>query len=127
MKPRITFKIISSFWTYFALYILLFSCFTSTAQDKSPNMVLDGPSIINPKQPPLIVIRSSLGREILVDSLKKITFLKPEWVDSLKVYRPSSVEIVKYGDRGKYGVIFIWIKEVVFTKFLEALNIPLKD
>lgn len=76
-----------------------------------------------------ILIRSSSGKEVmLADSLLKFhSAIKERWIDSLRVYKPSSIEALKYGDKAKNGFILLAVKEGNFSSFLKALGLQLNE
>ena len=85
---------------------------------------LDCSAEIKKPAPILILIRSSSGEEVLlVDSLLKFhSPIKESWIDCLRVYRPSSIEALKYGDNAKSGLILLAVKEGNFSSLLKSLR-----
>ncbi|NEU06988.1 hypothetical protein GZH53_01575 [Flavihumibacter sp. R14] len=70
--------------------------------------------------PPLFIIVTS-EREIPIPN-GAINEIKPDWIASLKILK-DSVEIAKYGEKGKNGVILLSLKEEKLQEVLRALKL----
>jgi len=72
-----------------------------------------------------ILIRSSSGKEVfLVDSLPSVqsTHMK-QWIDTMKVYKSSDKELLKYGNLKEFGMILLVIKDEYFSDILNSFGV----
>lgn len=71
------------------------------------------------------LIRSTSGKEVLlVDGAANIQSIpKEHWIVTLEVYKPSDKDALKYGDRGKSGIILFVVKEENFDDMLKSFGV----
>lgn len=72
-----------------------------------------------------LLLRSSSGKDVfLVDDFPSIQSKDPKlWIDSIKVYKSSDKEVVKYGNIREFGMILLVIKDEYFSDIHKSFGV----